>query len=201
MAKLHEVEIHRLRPTQITVGLIEVHDKRKQLLSLTKSEQQDFLQSHPIPAVWGPDGKLYITDHHHLGRACSEAGVDTGFFLVEDDLSKVPIAQFWPKMAAAHWVHPIDQTGKQRPFEDIPNHLEKLVDDPYRSLAGYVRNAGGFEKTPTAFAEFLWADFFRPRVAIGPTRSDFNNSVDSAMKVATSADAAHLPGYKGPQKS
>ena len=201
MAKLHEVEIHRLRPTQITVGLIEVHDKRNQLLSLKKSEQQEFLQAHPIPAVWGPDGKLYITDHHHLGRACSEAGVDTGFFQVEDDLSKVPIAQFWPKMATAHWVHPTDQAGTPRPFEDIPDHLEKLVDDPYRSLAGYVRNAGGFEKTPTAFAEFLWADFFRPRVRIGPARPDFNKSVDSAIKIATSPDAAHLPGYKGPQKT
>ena len=201
MPKLHEVEIHRLRPTQITVGLIEVHDKRDKLLSLKKNERQEFLEAHAIPAVWGPDGKLYITDHHHLGRACSEAGLDTGFFLVEDDFSEVPIAQFWPKMAAAQWVHPIDCAGKPRPFEDIPNHLEKLLDDPYRSLAGYVRDAGGFEKTPTAFAEFLWADFFRPRVPIGPTRSDFNKSVDSAMRIATSADAAHLPGYKGPQKT
>ena len=201
MAKLHEVEIHRLRPTQITVGMIEVRDKRAKLESLNKSERQEFLAAHPIPAVWGPDGKLYITDHHHLGRACSEAGVDTGFFLVEDDFSKVAIAQFWPKMAAAQWVHPIDQVGKPRPFEDIPNHLEKLVDDPYRSLAGYVRNAGGFTKTPTAFAEFLWADFFRPRVPIGPTRHDFEQSVAAALKLASSNEAAHLPGYNGPHKT
>jgi len=187
--------------SQITVGLIEVHDKRDKLLSLKKNERQEFLEAHPVPAVWGPDGKLYITDHHHLGRACSEAGVDTGFFLVEDDFSKVAIAQFWPKMAAAQWVHPIDQVGKPRPFEDIPNHLEKLVDDPYRSLAGYVRNAGGFTKTPTAFAEFLWADFFRPRVPIGPTRHDFEQSVAAALKLASSNEAAHLPGYNGPHKT
>ena len=191
----------RLRPTQITVGLIEVHDKRDKLLSLKKNERQEFLEAHPVPAVWGPDGKLYITDHHHLGRACSEAGVDTGFFLVEDDFSKVSIAQFWPKMAAAQWVHPIDQVGKPRPFEDIPNHLEKLVDDPYRSLAGYVRNAGGFEKTPTAFAEFVWADFFRPRIRIGGTRAEFHNCVDGAVRLAMSPEAAHLPGYKGPARS
>jgi hypothetical protein len=201
MAKLHEVEIQRLRPTQITVGLIEVHDKRDKLLSFKKKERQEFLEAHPIPAVWGPDGKLYITDHHHLGRACSEAGVDTGFFLVEEDFSKVAIAQFWPKMAAAQWVHPIDQVGKPRPFEDIPNHLEKLIDDPYRSLAGYVRDAGGFAKTPTAFAEFLWADFFRPRVPIGPTRQEFEQSVAAALKLASSSEAAHLPGYNGLQKS
>jgi len=198
MAKLHEVEIHRLRPTQITVGMIEVHDKREKLLALKPHEQQELMQAHPIPAVWGPDGHLYITDHHHLGRAASEAGVATGFFLVEEDFSKLAIADFWPKMQQAQWVHPIDETGTVRTFQDIPEHLEKLIDDPYRSLAGYVRNAGGYEKTPTAFAEFLWADFFRPRVPVGDTRPQFHASVDTAVKLAVSPDAAHLPGYRGP---
>lgn len=200
MSKLHEVEIHRLRPTQITVGLIEVHDKRAKLEGLKKHEQKEFLFAHPIPSVWGPDGKLYITDHHHLGRAAEEAGIDSGFFWVEDDFSKVPIAQFWPKMTQARWAHPIDQHGQTRPFTDIPDHLAQLVDDPYRSLAGYVRDAGAYEKTPTAFAEFQWADFFRPRVAIGPTRADFNRSVAMAVKLAVSPEASHLPGYRGSAK-
>ncbi|HET7757689.1 MAG TPA: ParB-like protein [Steroidobacteraceae bacterium] len=200
MAKLHEVEIHRLRPTQITVGLIEVHDKRRKLESLGHHERRDFLAGHPIPAVWGPDGKLYITDHHHLARAAAEAGLDTGFFGVEDDFSHVPSAQFWPKMAALHWAHPIDQNGRTRPFTDIPAHLEQLIDDRYRSLAGYVRDAGAYDKTPTAFAEFLWADFFRKRIALGPTRADFDASVPVAVKLATSPEAAQLPGYKGPAK-
>jgi hypothetical protein len=200
MAKLHEVEIHRLRPTQITVGMIEVHDKRAKLESLKKHEQKEFLLDHPIPAVWGPDEKLYITDHHHLGRAASEAGIDTGFFEVEEDFSKLPIAQFWPRMREARWAHPIDQHGQERSFEAIPDHLEKLIDDPYRSLAGYVRDAGAYDKTPTAFAEFQWADFFRPRVAIGPTRADFSNAVATAVKLAISPAAAQLPGYKGQAK-
>jgi hypothetical protein len=201
VAKLHEVEIHRLRPTQITVGLIEVHDKRAKLEAMKGHEQRDFLAAHPIPAVWGPDGKLYITDHHHLGRAASEAGVDTGFFWIEGDFSNLPIAQFWPKMNDAKWVHPIDQHGQLCGFEMIPDHLEKLRDDPYRSLAGYVRNAGAYDKTPAAFAEFLWADFFRPRVTIGPSRTDFNGSVDTAVKLATTPAAAHLPGFKGKSDS
>jgi hypothetical protein len=99
-------------------------------------------------------------------------------------------------MSAAKCVHPIDQKGRPQGFEDIPDHLEKLVDDPHRSLAGYVRDAGGYEKTPTAFAEFLWADFFRPRVKIGPTRPQFDASVATGLKLASSPDAAHLPGYK-----
>jgi hypothetical protein len=200
VAKLHEVEIHRLRPTQITVGMIEVEDKRARLAALAKHEQRKLLEAHPIPAVWGPEGKLYITDRHHLGRAASEAGVETGFFWVEEDYSSVPIAQFWPRMGTALWAHPIDENGRRRPFEEIPDHLEKLRDDPYRSLAAYVREAGGYDKTPTAFAEFLWADFFRARVVIGPTRADFNNSVQKAMTLAASGEASQLPGYRGKAK-
>jgi hypothetical protein len=200
MSKLHEVEIHRLRPTQVTVGLIEVHDKRARLEALGKHERKEFLSDHPIPAVWGPDGKLYITDHHHLARAAEEAAIDTGFFSVEEDFSKVPIAQFWPRMSAAHWAHPIDQNGKPVSFELIPDSLLKLIDDPYRSLAGYVRDAGCYDKSPTAFCEFQWADFFRARVRIGPTRADFNNAVAIALKLAASPEAAKLPGYKGPSK-
>jgi hypothetical protein len=198
MSKLHEVEIHRLRPTQITVGLIEVHDKRAKLVALKKADQHEFMAAHPIPAVWGPDDKLYITDHHHLGRAASEAGIETGFFCVEADFCKLERTEFWRRMGQARWAHPIDEHGERRPFEDIPNHLGKLRDDPYRSLAGYARDAGGYDKTPTAFAEFQWADFFRPRVVIGPTRSDFDGAVAKALKLASSPEAAHLPGYRQP---
>ena len=196
MAKLHEVEIHRLRPTQITIGLIEVRDKRAKLEALKKHQQRELLEAHPIPAVWGPDEKLYITDHHHLARAASEAGADTGFFWIEGDFSSVPPGQFWPRMRQAQWSHPIDQHGNLCPCTDIPPKLEELRDDPYRSLAGYVRSAGGYGKTPTAFAEFLWADFFRSRLVIGPTRADFDRCVTAALRLAASPAAAHLPGYK-----
>lgn len=201
MSKLHEVAIRRLRPTQITVGLIEVHDKRVKLEALKEHGQQEFLRAHPIPAVWGPDDKLYITDHHHLGRAASEADIETGFFCVDADFSKLGITEFWRQMHTASWAHPVDERGQRCSFEDIPNHLQKLRDDVYRSLAGYVRDAGGYEKTPTAFAEFLWADFFRPRIVVGPERSDFDDAVTKALKLASSRKAAHLPGYRGSAKA
>jgi hypothetical protein len=199
MAKLHEVEIHRLHPTQITVGMIEVHDKVTMLQTLKKPGLRDFLVAHAVPAVWGPDDKLYLTDHHHLGRAAFEAGVESGFFWVEDDLSKLKPQEFWKRMQTERWAHPVDEHGQPLTCDDIPRHLEKLRDDVYRSLAGYVRNAGGYDKTPTAFAEFVWADFFRKRIVVGPKRSDFDQAVVQALKLAASQDAAGLPGYHGRQ--
>jgi hypothetical protein len=66
VSKLYESAIRKLHPTQITVGIIEVADKCIELASLKPHERREFLSTHPIPAVIGPEDKLYITDHHHL---------------------------------------------------------------------------------------------------------------------------------------
>jgi hypothetical protein len=201
MPKIREFLIHELHPTQLTVGMIEVLDKKKHLVSLTQKEQQAFMQAHPIPAVVGPAGKLYITDHHHLGRAALEAGVASGFFLVEADLSNYGLEDFWKEMDRNLWVHPLDEHGVRHYYPAIPYHLEKLVDDPYRSLAGYVRDAGGYLKTPTAFAEFVWADFFRRSIAVEDLKADFHAAVQSAVTLATGELAKGLPGFKAAPSS
>src|SRR5438874_990887 len=97
-------------------------------------------------------------------------------------------------MDARHWVHPIDAAGKHHAVDALPAHVKELVDDPYRSLAGYVRDAGGYEKSPTAYAEFQWADFFR-RVRIGSGRDGFEAAVRQALELAHSAAASTLPGF------
>jgi hypothetical protein len=196
MPKIHESAISTLHPTQLTVGMIEVQDKRTHLASLKPQDQQDFMQAHPMPAVIGPRGNLYITDHHHLGRAALEAGVVKGFFLVEADLSSRSLDDFWKEMNKNMWAHPLDENGVRHYYAAIPQHLEKLVDDAYRSLAGYVRNAGGFEKTPTAFAEFVWADFFRRSIPIEDVKADFQAAVRTALLLARGKLAKGLPGYR-----
>jgi hypothetical protein len=197
MSKVHEWDVHKLHPTQITVGLLEVKDRRRELESLKKSDQRDFLAAHPIPAVLGLDGKLFITDHHHLARAAWDIGIDQAFFLNEADLSSHDADNFWHAMAHERWVHPYDEHGVLRPYHEIPRHLEELRDDVYRSLACFVRRAGGFDKTPTAFAEFLWADFFRCRIRIGSGPADFQAALEKAIPLARSPEARALPGFRG----
>ena len=195
MINIHEIEVHRLHPTQITVGMIEVQDKRAILANLKNHALRDFLQSHPIPAVEGPEEKLYITDHHHLGRAVLDQNLTTGFFLIEADLSQLSLEVFWPEMDKHKWVHPYDENGTLKSFVDIPRHLTHLIDDPYRSIAGYVRNAGGYQKTDAAFSEFLWADFFRSRITLTEVHSNFESAVQEGVVLAHGVDAKTLPGY------
>ena len=195
MPKIQEASLKDLHPTQLTVGLIVVQDKRKHLQALSAADRQSFMKAHPIPAVIGPKGTLYITDHHHLGRAALDAAVPTGFFEVEADLSKCTIEAFWKEMNESQWVHPLDENGVRHYYATIPDTLAKLVDDVYRSLAGYVRDEGGYDKTPTAFAEFVWADFFRRNIAIETVRADFQTAVRAGVSLAQSKFAKNIPGF------
>jgi hypothetical protein len=195
MPKIQEATLKELHPTQLTVGFIVVQDKRKHLASMSTSDQRAFMKDHPIPAVLGPQGRLYITDHHHLGRAAFDAGVASAFFSVEGDLSKCSVEAFWKEMNDNLWVHPLDENGVRHFYATIPESLNKLVDDVYRSLAGYVRDAKGFDKTPTAFAEFVWADFFRRNIPVETVRSDFASAVHAGISLAQSKFAKSIPGY------
>ncbi len=197
MPKVQQASIDSLHPTQLTVGMFEVKEKRKHLASLSSKEQEVFLAAHPMPAVIGPGKKLYITDHHHLARAALEGGVKVACLEVEADLSSLGTDEFWEKMNESSWVHPLDQNGVRHRYVSLPDHLSQLIDDVYRSLAGFVRDAGGFEKTRTAFAEFIWADFFRRNISIEDVTANFEKAVHQAQHLARSPIAKGIPGFKG----
>jgi hypothetical protein len=97
-----------------------------------------------------------------------------------------------------NWVHPFDAKGRRRPYSDIPKTVSSLVDDPFRSLAGELRRAGGFAKDTTPFSEFLWADFLRRRMKRKAVERDFDHAMEEALQLAKSADANYLPGWCGP---
>ncbi len=195
--RFKRASIKALCPTQLTVGLIEVEVKRRRLETLSPVDRESFLEAHPMPVVIGPAGKLYIIDHHHLARAAFDARVEAACFQVQADYSSLRADKFWRAMNKQSWVHPLDQNGVRRRYEHLPSNVSKLVDDVYRSLAGFVRDSGGFMKTTAAFAEFIWADYFRRNIAIEDVRADFGAAVRHAKRLAKSPFAKRIPGYKG----
>lgn len=196
--RLQRVDLERLHPTQITVGLREVSLKRKEWKKLGRKSRQQMLESHWFPGVSGPDGRHYIVDHHHLGLALLKEEVAQVPLLVLRDLSFLDERSFWRVMEHHQWVHPYDANGQRHEFAALPHHLTRLQDDPYRSLAGELRHIGGYAKDTTPFSEFLWADFLRTRIARSLVEDDFERALQRAFKLARSQDARYLPGWSGP---
>src|SRR5260370_16233022 len=143
---LHTTPILGLRPTQMTLGMHEVYQKRDAWKKKTSQDLGKFLGAHMVPVIAGLEGEYYLIDHHHLARALYEEGVNSVFVTVVADLRRLPRDHFWNMMDFHGWTHPYDSKGRRRPYAELPNTVKGMEDDPYRSLAGQLRNVGGLAK-------------------------------------------------------
>jgi hypothetical protein len=196
--KVHPVPILELRPTQMTVGMREVKEKRKRFREQKGKKQEELLGKHMVPVVVGPDKRFYVVDHHHLARALHEEGIEDILVTVIGDLRMVERDAFWGVMDNKRWVFPYDAKGERRHFKDLPKTITELKDDPFRSLAGELRRAGGFAKDTTPFSEFLWADFLRRQLPRKTVEDNFTKAIEKALELAKSENAIYLPGWCGP---
>ncbi|HXZ89316.1 MAG TPA: ParB-like protein [Candidatus Binataceae bacterium] len=195
---LHATPILDLRPTQMTLGMNEVMQKRKSWKALDAKKLNKLLNSHMAPVVIGPGEARYLIDHHHLARALHDQGVDSVFVTIVADLHRLEAPEFWNMMDFHGWTHPYDSKGRRRHYADLPKTVRDMEDDPYRSLAGELRNIGGFAKNATPFSEFVWADFLRRRIKPKEVRKDFSQALQIALDFAKSEEANYLPGWCAP---
>jgi hypothetical protein len=195
---IQPIPITSLRPTQMTVGMREVKEKRKRWREHEKKKQSELLGKHMIPVVRGPDKRYYVVDHHHLARALHEEGVKDILVTIIGDLTMVERDAFWGVMDNKRWVYPYDANGERRHFKDLPKAITDLKDDPFRSLAGELRRVGGFAKDTTPFSEFLWADYLRRKISSKAVKNNFEKAIELSLAAARSKDAIYLPGWCGP---
>lgn len=195
---LKPVPIAELRPTQITVGFKEVEEKRKRWRAHDPDKKAAFLGSHMIPVLLGPKKRHYVIDHHHLARALQDEGEENILVNVVADLHALDKDAFWTVIDLKSWSHPYNDEGVRVGYSEVPKKIADLVDDPFRSLAGELRRAGGFAKDTTPFSEFLWADFLRRRMKRKTVENDFSSALEEALGLAKSMDAGYLPGWCGP---
>jgi hypothetical protein len=172
--------------------------KARQWARLGKKQRKMELEHHVFPAVLGPGKDHFIVDHHHLGIALLEEGLKEVYVALLDDLSWLKPSVFWRTMEYRSWTHPYDHLGNRRNYRDMPQRLAQLEDDPYRSLAGLVRGAGGYAKDQAPFVEFLWADFFRPQISARTIKKEPDRATREGLRLARSHEARYLPGWSGP---
>lgn len=196
---MKDLNILDLRPTQFVLGMKEIESKVSKLKAFNKKEMLEYCNDHKIPVVVGPKKELYMIDHHHFARACWEQSVEDFSVKVIKDLSNEDEQTFWNIMIREGWTYLHDQFGMgPHSPRDLPNDIRCMADDPYRSLAWAVRDAGFIKKSDTPFFEFQWAAFFRFNIEVRlHSKSNFKDAIEKATKLARSKAAAHLPGYVG----
>jgi hypothetical protein len=188
-----------LRPTQIRRGLREVANKRLGWRVRLRRINSGGAPRLIAPVVRGADGRLYLVDRHHLLRGGQVAGVEAVLVRPIADFSKLSTKGFWGALDARGWRHPYDAAGQRQPFSEIPDAIDRLLDDPFRRLASAVRRRGGFTKTPKLFSEFAWADYLRPRVSREVLANDFEAALCLAMVAAGSPNARDMPSWRPTQ--
>jgi len=195
--QLERVLVKDLRPTQMTIGFKEVQRKRESWAKLNKKKRRAAMEEFFFPAVIGPRNAYFVLDRHHAAVALIKEGAEDVQVGVVKDLSSLEEMEFWIYLDHLSWVHPYDQKGKRRSLKDMPSSLSDLRDDPYRSLAGDVRDLGGFAKADAPFLEFLWTNYFRANVGADLVKSHYAKAVKRALQLAHSSEARYLPGWAG----
>jgi hypothetical protein len=190
-----QIPIDELLPTQASVGMREVDLRRKRWHEKTLNQAKQYLSTHHIPVVLGPGNCHYMIDRHHLTRALQEEGFASMPVAVIEDLRGRDFEEFWATLEQHNWAHPFDGDGQRQSYSDMPTSILDLVDDPFRSLAGALKRAGGYAKTKAPFSEFRWADFMRSRIDRALIEHHFSRALAVAMNLAQSSEALGLPGW------
>ena len=193
------VPILSLKPTQLTVGIREVKEKRKLWREHKPKKRAEVLGRHMIPVVLGPGDRHYVIDHHHLARALHDEGVKDVLVTVVADLTHGRSAVVLGRDGQPPLGLSLRRQGRAPALSrTFRRAIVDLKDDPFRSLAGELRRAGGFAKDTTPFSEFLWADFLRRGFAQERRDQFRQGDRERALSLGQGKDAIYLPGWCGP---
>jgi len=124
-------------------------------------------QKKPRWARAGPEQRAGT----HASMGDEEKVTHIGVVIIAD-LTHLVAEEFWYVMDHRDWVHPY-AFGKRYDYSDLPKSIDKSEDDPFCSLAGELRRAGGFSEDNSPFSGFLWANRLRHRMDRKNVERDF----------------------------
>lgn len=192
------IPANQLRPTQLTFGAIEVERSSEKITAMSHKKLDKYIAAHVAPVVIGPNGAVYLTDHHHFAMAMAKAFGETTSIaaVVVQNWSHKGLAEFWNLMDAKSYTYLFDENGiGPKNAQDLPTQIFDLKNDSYRSLAWAVSNGGGYEASSVPHADFMWANYFRAKISKDAIDADFDNTVVESISIAHSLEAKTLPGY------
>lgn len=186
-----------LRPTQFALGMVQVRSKMAQTRQVPADERTAFMEKLAIVAVRGPGGRLHVIDHHHWTRAWIELGIEEAPVRIRADFGALDDLNFFSEMAERGWIHPYNERGEKVSIESLPATVADMPDDPYQSLAAFLRIGGVYDNPGEFNAKFAWADYLRERITGDPgTVEGFAEMLATAYRMAHTQESRSLPGYR-----
>lgn len=185
-----------LRPTQFAVGMVQVRRKMAETRVVCNAERYGFMEKRAIAVVRGPRSQMYVIDHHHWARAWIELGIERAPVQIKMDFRDLDDIDFLAAMMERGWVHPFNERGQKVDIGSMPQTVAQMPDDPYQSLAAFLRIARVFENPGEFNAKFAWADYLRQHVTgDSGTIEGFADMLAAAFRFAHTREAQALPGY------
>lgn len=212
-----------IHPTQSVVGVAEVNCKIRKFNQMDHKELNKYIFAHPIPAVIALD-QIFITDHHHLSTALLGSNHDHDhkyvIINVTQEIKTETYSDLYNQLYDDHQIWLYSNTGEYpiNPLH-LPNSVDLLANDPYRSLAYLVRCHGGYDKLSIPYQDFYWGNYFRQYnlfPLVNKSRSTFCDTIpynaqfecdgysddlvfsllSKGMNLAKQDRARVLPGYR-----
>jgi hypothetical protein len=112
------VRIADLVPTQVTVGMREVNFKRRRWREKHSHQAANYLNTHRLPVVLGPDARHYLIDRHHLALALNDEGMIWELPVsIVANMGELSFDRFWTTLESHNWTHPFDDEGRRYPYD------------------------------------------------------------------------------------
>lgn len=200
------LNVSTVRPTQFAVGMVAVRCRQARMEKKSPAELRHWLgkKKRRVPTVIGPDGNFYITDRQHLAAALLHSRFNAAqkqlvlridYNLYARPEPRLGMSEFWRNMQGESvpggmndgiqrvWLY--DVHGNPSSPANLPVRIADLVNDSFRTLSRWVRDACGYIKSgkrhcrkirrqPASpyYLEFFWADYLRRTVPLIPPVED-----------------------------
>ena len=182
-------KIEKLHPTQPDVGKHHVKLKRKKFEDLSKHDLEKVKFEKRVPVIIGPDGNLYLVDHHHTSLALWEAGEKDVYVQIKENWSDLAEGQpmnermieFWEKMKRNKNCYLKNAKGVTLDplSEEFPTDLSQCRNNKLRSVASMLIDDGVMDKQNVNFFEFKIAEDLRTS-GIEVKDDDYDQTVKEA---------------------
>ena len=198
------MDVQRLQPTQMCIGLAEVRSRQRDFLNDSDEERLRYLRTKPVPLVRNGKGELWMLDRHHRLRALleMEPGMTTYGYVVEE-LETHDRAVVLEHLQQRGWLYLFDGRGLgPQAAQAMPTALLHLQDDPYRSLVWKLKKERAIKPQPLIpYHEFRWGAWLRSRPLPPFSSMQLEPALPAARRLVRSASAAHLAGWSGADES